>query len=496
MKKILFFSFLFCRLLSNAQTYEWALANPQGGNNPNFNYGGDGIKVDKEGNIYSFWFPENYNPETFNTGWWLNSYIKKYNNSGQEIWKAVIGRAQVFDIAISDDGDLYVTGQFWDTANFDNGTILTTSYYSGFFCRYDINGNLIWTKKAANSGRAVEVKNNKVYFAGVGGGVFDTIQLQKRLFVVESDIYGNFTWANGTDDYFDYLSSGLGVDAELNVYIIGTSNHMNYILSKFDSSGNLQWSLPFVGYRGLNITADSVGNCYVVGGYGIVYLAKYNTSGQLLWERIEDGFGTANKVVVDKNGNLYIVGTMKTGSIGNITVNGGGFFAAKYNSEGDVQWVKTSTISGDPYENSGFGTGTGIDTIGNIYASGMFYGTFHFDNLSTTGGGLGGYIPFLVKINDTFSTSVKEEKKTQGELAVYPNPSQNNFNLKIYLSEPDALQVNVTDVNGRVVYLERLPEFTGELNKQIELKQNSSGVYFLNVTGNKNNFSQKIILNH
>ena len=73
------------------------------------------------------------------------------------------------------------------------------------------------------------------------------------------------------------------------------------------------------------------------------FLAKYDTEGHLLWVRgaggeAEDG---ANDVITDKMGNVYICGYFSGPVYFNeLPVIGGGQFIAKYNSSGEVLWVK------------------------------------------------------------------------------------------------------------------------------------------------------------
>ncbi len=100
----------------------------------------------------------------------------------------------------------------------------------------------------------------------------------------------------------------------------------------------------------------------------------------------------------------------------------------------------------------------------------------------------------IAKINQPQTSGTYEIINGESNFSVYPNPSTNNFYLNIFLSEKDALEIKIYDVNGKTVYSEKLKEFEGEFNKNIEFK-NSQGVYFIEAVGEKNRFTKKLIQN-
>jgi hypothetical protein len=83
---------------------------------------------------------------------------------------------------------------------------------------------------------------------------------------------------------------------------------------------------------------------------------------------------------------------------------------------------------------------------------------------------------------------------TINNLDVYPNPSRDIFNVTFVAEDIQDLEVRVINVVGEVVYTEALEQFVGEYTKQIDLTDNSKGVYFLEITTNAGVVNKKLII--
>lgn len=116
---------------------------------------------------------------------------------------------------------------------------------------------------------------------------------------------------------------------------------------------------------------------------GLFLLLKHNSQSQdWEWAKRAGGpsqFSWQNDVsyscAVDKKGNSYITGYIYNPNVDfdNIVVNGNGwptFFLAKYDIQGNVQWVKTTT--------NALGRGVAVDSKDNIYVTGKFWGIVEF----------------------------------------------------------------------------------------------------------------------
>ena len=83
---------------------------------------------------------------------------------------------------------------------------------------------------------------------------------------------------------------------------------------------------------------------------------------------------------------------------------------------------------------------------------------------------------------------------TINNLDVYPNPTNDIFNVSFVSEEIQTLQLRVLNIIGEVVYAEKLEKFVGEYTKQISIGNNARGVYFLEITDNQGTINKKIIV--
>ncbi len=151
-----------------------------------------------------------------------------------------------------------------------------------------------------------------------------------------------------------------------------------------------------------------------------VFLAKYDSSGSVLWARsfggsLDDRIGD---VKTDASGNIYITGYFfsKVFTIGSFTFNNldtsgtyPDIYIAKYNAAGTLLWAKRAGA-----EFADYGNGLAIDLAGNVYITGAYMGNAMFGNLLLTTNLVGGF--YVVKMNPagTFIWAVKSEGSTTG----------------------------------------------------------------------------------
>ena len=92
------------------------------------------------------------------------------------------------------------------------------------------------------------------------------------------------------------------------------------------------------------------------------------------------------------------------------------------------------------------------------------------------------------------STGDKEQKLNLTNMNFYPNPNTGKFNLSFSLPEKGDADITIMNTEGKVVYTEKLPAFSGSYDKEIDISKQAKGIYFVKVEQGKNSQVKKIVL--
>ena len=173
------------------------------------------------------------------------------------------------------------------------------------------------------------------------------------IFIVKYDTYGNTLWVKNIQGNNEDNIKGVRLDAAGFVYVTG------YTRSLYLFFGSTMYSNPYI---------SSVPN------YSM-FLAKYDTSGNIVWVKFAGGLGAVNtygiNLVTDSKCNIYVLGSYSFGNttFDTITISHtssvSDVFLAKYDSSGNIKWVK----SGQGI-NKNQGTSLCLDPSGNIVITG------------------------------------------------------------------------------------------------------------------------------
>lgn len=195
-------------------------------------------------------------------------------------------------------------------------------------------------------------------------------------FIAKLDTDGTLQWQRTLALALYTVLSDAVTDASGNVYVCGSgraSGSINYgYVAKYNASGVLQWQRKLsgsksIGFKGLAI--DSSGDVFVVGDYldtkATALLVKYSSGGSIQWQRVishaSNSLAGPNGLSIDASGNLYFA----TSHV--ITSPGDSWgLVVKCSSSGVVSQVIALRI--DAYHNTA--NCTAVDSSGNIYACG------------------------------------------------------------------------------------------------------------------------------
>ena len=270
---------------------------------------GAAITVDSSGNVYVA--GTTFSPDTI--------LIAKYNNSGTIQWQKTLGGSgdhRTYDIAVDSSGNAYVTGKYYESG-VGSGILLA---------KYNSSGNLQWQKRTSGGtediGHSIKLDSSgNIYIVGQTR----TNATYHDILVIKLDSSGSVIWdraitsaSNNSD-----VGEGVAIDSSGNVYVTGKINDggaIKLFVAKFNSSGTIQWqrTLSGNGEHGYGVGVDGSGNVYVVGTTYItgqsydMLIAQWNSSGTIQYQRTLGGGGntyeSAEAIEVDSSGNMYIVG--------------------------------------------------------------------------------------------------------------------------------------------------------------------------------------------
>ena len=470
-----------------------------GGSQGDYTYA---MALDKHENVYTAmqsWNtldmdpgPDTYNMTPVGN---LDIFISKLDSNGNFVWAKQLGgksRDEVKDIAVDASGNVYITGYFEGTADFDPGEGVHNLTAVGgddiYICKLDAAGDFVWAKQIGSSkdesgySIAVDASEN-VYITGFfketvdfdpGTGTYQlTSEGKDDGFICKLNASGGFEWANrigGTEN--DYVHS-IAIDASGNVYAAGRF----YAKADFDPGENTHYMTSHGGFD--------------------VFVLKYNNSGALLWAK-QMGSQThdyVRDIALDASGNVYTTGYFYLTAdfdpgtdTYHMTSEGthGDVFISKLDASGNFVWARQ--IAG-PDEKSG--TALALDASGSVYTAGYFKVTADFDpgpdnHMLTSAGN-----------NDVFIHKMKQEMNTEvmendfhSLLVAYPNPV--NESLTVDLGElHENVAIHVLDINGRLVYNK---SFINQQILHIRLAHLIPGVYLVNVIAGQKKASIKTIL--
>ncbi|MCA6436949.1 MAG: SBBP repeat-containing protein [Bacteroidetes bacterium] len=433
-------------------------------------------------------------------------------------------------------GNLYITGFFEGTADFDPGPGVANLTKVGngrdfYFAKYDSNGNYIWAKNlgGGNSdvGNSITIDSvGNVHIAGSFFGILDfdpgpgTATLSSGVFVAEYDANGNYMWARSlpSNGFHDALS--VKVDALGNTYVTGfyqgtmnfdfgantytiNGGNQSIFLAKYDKLGNYKWakSIGIAGYcEGHEICLDENRNIYLTGthsgttdfdpgpststitpaGFGDVFFAKYDSLGNYLWAKSigNNGWQESYTIVTDKNKSIYLSGYY-TGAM-DFDPSSGAATMSTTASGPDIFLAKYDSIGNYVWAKSigsngyDFGNSLFIDQTGDIYLTGNFSQTVDFDPNPTTS-----FLTSNSASEDVFfakysSTVVGLLEEKIDSLSVYPNPANEVLMVK-NLSSTTELIAKIYNTTGVLVSEQSI----GSVNRTINVKTLPKSFYFL-----------------
>ncbi len=313
-------------------------------------------------------------------------FVLKLDADGKFVWAKTMGGDAwdqgITSIAVDDSGNVYTTGFFVYTVNFNP----------------DRNNPHELTPK----------------------GVRD-------VFISKLDASGNFVWVKQVDGDKNIYSNSVTVDREGNIYATGSFNglanfHMKsgiitlsafggsgVFALKMDAAGNAIWAKQLGGNTaqdGTEVRVDVAGNVYLTGwfynivdfnpgkdtfnleskGNNDVYIVKLDANGDFIWAKSIGGpyNDIGSSIALDRLGNVYTIGYFNGVTPVDFDPDEGGrflpflgsvdVFISVLDPSGKYKWAVAFGGTGFDYGND-----ITIDGSGNVFATGYFQKEVEFN---------------------------------------------------------------------------------------------------------------------
>lgn len=301
-----------------------------------------------------------------------------------------------YDVTTDINGNVYVTGEFHGTVDFDPTAGVRSLTSSGgsdaFVAKYTSNGSLLWVRgvgnTANNGGRGIAVDNaGNTYITGWFEGVvdFDVGGSFVSLFgsgaidsfVLKLDANANYVWASALAGTSETWTSDIAVDNVGNVYTAGT-------------------------FSGTTDFKPGVGTSFAtaVGSYD-AFISKIDANGDFVWAETFGGTGAdeINGLALDSVGNVLVTGQFEgtadfdpLGGVTNLTSLGReDIFVSKLDGNGNLTWATSMGGTGSDFSND-----IAIDSNDKVILAGSFQGMVDFDP------GIGSTLLLSAGANDVF----------------------------------------------------------------------------------------------
>lgn len=462
---------------------------------------GHGITLDNSGNIFIsgyFSATTDFDPSiatsTLMSIGSTDLFVSKYDNQGNLIWAKNAGansHDEALAIAIDQLGNVYTTGSFFGTVDFNpgpaiNNLIASSLSYNAFILKLDSNGNYVWAKSISGNpcnSQGYSIKrdlSNNIYVVGYFSGNTDfdpntsTYWINSigtnDAFILKVDSSGSFLWANNIGSPSQScIGSALTLDIDKNIFITG----------------------DFAGTPDFNSGAGT----YTISSNGQkdAYVLKLDSSGNFNWVKRIGGSGDdyGFDIKIDQSKNIFLMGDFSS----TVDFNpGAGINTMTSAGILDVFILKLDSLANFVYSknfggsNIDAGYSLCLDNLGNIYITGYFNGLAEYSpgsgNTLLTSNGLGDV--FILKLNTSEITQLNMYSLLQS-INIYPNPNNGNF----IIVAKEKMNLNLINNLGQKIQ-------TIELNNSNEFQENikvsTSGMYFITGQTSQESIKQKIIV--
>ncbi len=357
-------------------------------------------------------------------------FVASYSSTGTHRWSRAAGTNGVGSaITVDPSGNVYVTGYFFGSANFGGAALASGAGTAAFVASFDSNGIHRWSLAGVSSdtawGKAIATDTDgNVYLTGsiygtANFGGTDLVSSGTDIFVASYTSGGAHRWSR-SDGGPDSTGDAISVDNAGNVYVAGhytgtahfgttlvSAGGSDAFVQRLTDAGSPRWTRSAGGTGedvANGVATDSRGNIYLVGAFSgsasfgsqelmsagrkDCFVASYLAAGTTRWAvRAGDSADDqGNAIAVTSADEIYVTGSFNgTADFGGGPIDSGGgsdAFMARYDTDGGHS---ASFGAGGTGDDVGLGLGARADVV---CISGRYDGTIQLgsDSFSSAGG--------------------------------------------------------------------------------------------------------------
>ena len=427
-----------------------------------------GISVYQDGAyaLLSFYGTTRLGGETYSSSGSQDIVIAHYDTEGNYRWSRHIGSPKTDYANAVDtdaDGNLIVTGHFYDSIAFPDTTVYSIASSDIFLASFNPAGDLLWIKTMGGSStdQSYSLSCDDDVNIILTGSFFDDIQIGDTMLTTTAPtgvFVANYSYAG--DFQFAWQIDGNGLLAQS--------------FASFDGNGNILHAGNFTDQVNLGQYQFNAGPFNID-----IFITKYDAEGNLLWADHGHSAGSDQLISIDvgPDNKLYLTGhyldSIQFGNVGlaySLCCGSAEIFIVKYSEDGTAIWGRQ--ISGV--------TALVEDMCKNIddklFLTGMFNGELTLGNLKIYSNGY--FSNYLTGMNTDLPSSVESHPDEAG-IRLSPNPAVSY--LMIDPPQQNTLySYKIFDAAGKTSLEGKLSGST-----RVNVSALSEGIHFLQLTSDK-----------
>ena len=459
---------------------------------------------DKKGNAYTAkWEPD-------------KTIIEKKSPSGRPLWRKAYSTFGVQALVVLKNGEVWVSGCEQMSYDKKNVESLTNSLNIPEIPISSSTTDIFWIHKMNDDGQTIDFQVIEFSFHPDGTHEVSSFKFGyiHPLISLKVDQQGNTYLYGHVSDLVGNSGQGDYIKSKNWTAKIGSRNSL---LVKMDKSGEIVfskiWDVP--GQYIHQLKFDGQGNSYLIGTFDQrlaigkkeplivnsqqMFLAKFFSSGELLWQK---AFGSANlgSMVVSPKGHIYMsvrqyprknnrqdstsLDQQETNSF-DLKIGIGALF--HFDENGAIvsrRWVEGKWWS--------FNQLVPIDSSGFLVKLGYFLynSSFTFDGMSFDKKGNRG----ILLRYDFEESSSKPVASPTPPLQVFPNTSPDRFQLSLGAAFSGEVKLSIADATGRTILQRTLHKEEDLLQTEVDLGRFAEGNYVLYLSDGWETASKKLVV--